>query len=194
MIKKIALSVTLMLSVVGGKAQFPAKVFEDSSIKKLPPTAEEVFAINCIVAGFEKKNVFVIFHASWCGWCKRMDKSMEDPACKEFFDKNYRVVHFVVNESADKKHLETVGGEDFMAKYNGKGRGIPFWLIFDKDGKLLADAIMRKEDEGPDKGDNTGCPASEKEVAHFIDVLKKTSSLKDGELEIIRKRFRENDR
>ena len=25
-------------------------------------------------AKIEKKNVFVIFHASWCGWCKKMDR------------------------------------------------------------------------------------------------------------------------
>jgi len=52
---------------------------------------------------------------------------------------------------------------------------------------------MRKEGDGPEKGDNAGCPATEKEVDFFIDVLKKTSSISKEQLEIIRKRFREND-
>ena len=47
--------------------------------------------------------------------------------------------------------------------------------------------------EGPEKGANTGCPASEKEVAFFVDILQKTSKLNTEQLEIIRKRFRKNE-
>src|SRR3712207_6933629 len=43
------------------------------------------------------------------------------------------------------------------------------------------------------EGNNTGCPATQEEVAHFISVLKKTSSLKDPQLAIIEKRFRQNE-
>ena len=79
-------------------------------------------------------------------------------------------------------------------KYNGEGLGIPFWLVFDKDGNLLSDSKMRKEGEGPEKGENAGCPATEKEVDFFVEVLKKTSRLNADQLEIIRSRFRENDK
>jgi hypothetical protein len=78
-------------------------------------------------------------------------------------------------------------------KYNGDGQGIPFWLVFDKDGKLLSDSKMRRVGDEPEKGANAGCPASEDEVAFFINILKKTSSLNIEQAEIIRKRFREND-
>ena len=40
-------------------------------------------------AAKENKNVFVIFHASWCGWCHKMDSAMNDPVCKKFFDDNF---------------------------------------------------------------------------------------------------------
>ena len=53
---------------------------------------------------------------------------------------------------------------------------------------------MRKEGEGPEKGENAGCPATEKEVDCFVEVLKKTSRLNADQLEIIRSRFRENDK
>lgn len=174
------ISVCLLLSVRYAHAQ------------ETPSTAEvlkEAYA----VAAKENKQVFVLFHASWCGWCKRMDKSMQDPSCKKFFDDNYIIAHLVVMESKDKKHLENPGAETFLEQHHGKDMGIPFWLIFNKDGKLLADAIMRKENEGPEKGGNSGCPATENEVAHFIKALRATSSLNDTQLEIIRKRFREND-
>lgn len=145
------------------------------------------------VATKEKKNVFVMFHASWCGWCHKMDTSMSDPICKKLFDDNYVIRHLVVDETKNKKEFENPGADELRKKYFGDGVGIPFWLVFDKDGKLLADSKMRAEGDGPEKGQNTGCPATEEEVNYFIDVLKKTSRLKADELSIIQKRFRRND-
>jgi hypothetical protein len=79
-------------------------------------------------------------------------------------------------------------------KYNGDNQGIPFWLIFDKNGNLLADSQMRPAGSSIDaRGVNVGCPASEKEVAEFTDILKKTSRLKKSELETIARRFRKNE-
>ena len=65
-------------------------------------------------------------------------------------------------------------------------------MIFDNNGKLLADSKLRPDGGGLETGDNTGCPASEKEVAHFIKVLKQTSSLNDTDLSVIKERFRKN--
>ena len=36
-------------------------------------------------AAREKKNVFLMFHASWCGWCHKMDSSMNDKTVKDYF-------------------------------------------------------------------------------------------------------------
>ena len=159
-----------------------------------PASAADILKEASLQAAKENKNVFVMFHASWCGWCHRMDNSMNDEACKKFFDDSYVIRHLVVDESKDKLHLENPGAKELKVKYHGDGQGIPFWLVFDKDGNLLSDSKMRKEGDGPEKGDNTGCPANEKEVGFFINVLKETSSLNPEQLEIIRKRFRENDK
>ncbi|MEO7924998.1 MAG: thioredoxin family protein [Chitinophagaceae bacterium] len=164
---------------------------------KAQPAAETADAIMkeaYQLAAKDNKNVFIMFHASWCGWCHRMDNSMNDNACKKYFQDNYVIRHLVVDESKDKLYLENPGAKEMRTRYNGDGQGIPFWLVFDKHGNLLADSKMRKEGDGPGKGDNTGCPANEKEVNYFIDILKRTSSLTKDQLEIIRKRFRENDK
>lgn len=158
------------------------------------PSAADVLKIAYQQAAKENKNVLLMFHASWCGWCHRMDKSLNDEACKKFFDDNYIITHLVVDETKDKKNLENPGAAELKIKYNGDGQGIPFWLVLDKEGNLLSDSKIRKEGEGPDKGENTGCPATEEEVDFFISVLKKTSSITNDQLEIIRKRFRENDK
>ncbi|HYE55563.1 MAG TPA: thioredoxin family protein [Chitinophagaceae bacterium] len=144
-------------------------------------------------AAKEKKNVFVIFHASWCGWCHKMDTAMNDKLVKKFFDDNYVIRHLVVHEAKDKKHLENPGAMDLLAKYKGQDQGIPFWLIFDKNGRLLADSQMRPAGAGPSEpGKNTGCPASEEEVAHFIRVLETTSPLNAEQLAIVKARFLKN--
>ncbi len=158
-----------------------------------PLSADAILKEAYAVAKKENKNVLVMFHASWCGWCHKMDKSIEDESCKKYFDDNYVIRHLVVLEFKNKKHLENPGAEELRIKYNGDNQGIPFWLIFDKNGKLLSDSKMRNENDGPEAGQNSGCPANEKEVEFFISVLKKTSSLNDEQLDIIRKRFRKNE-
>lgn len=179
--KQLLFSLTLLLAAVVTKAQEPVQ------------TTKQILNEAYALAAKENKKVFVMFHASWCGWCHKMDKSMNDESCKKYFDDNFVIRHLVVNESPDKKHLENPGAEDLKNLYHGKGQGIPFWLIFDKDGKLLADSKMRKKDEGHEAGENSGCPASEEEVDFFISVLKKTTSLNKDELEIIEKQFRKNE-
>lgn len=142
----------------------------------------------------ENKKVLIMFHASWCGWCHKMDSSLNDKICKIFFDDNFVIRHMVVFESKEKENLENPGALDMLTKYKGKDEGIPYWLIFDKNENFLFDSRMPPAVSTPDaKPMNTGCPASKEEVDYFIDVLKATTSLKDDQLEIIRKRFRKNN-
>ena len=150
---------------------------------------KEAFAI----AKNQNKKVLVMFHASWCGWCHKMDTSLNDIAVKKFFDDNFVIRHLVVFESKGKANLENPGALEMITKYEGKDQGIPFWLIFDKNENFLADSRMKTLTNGVEKLQNTGCPASKAEVDYFIEVLKKTTSLKDDELEKIRTRFRRNE-
>jgi len=159
-----------------------------------PASADNIMKEACATASKENKKVLVMFHASWCGWCHKMDSSLNDKTCKKFFDDNFIIRHMVVFESNGKENLENPGALDMLTKYKGKDEGIPYWLIFDKSEKFLFDSRMPPATTTPDaKPKNTGCPASKEEVDYFIDVLKKTTSLKDDQLEIIRKRFRKND-
>lgn len=144
-------------------------------------------------AAAEKKNVIVIFHASWCYWCHKMDTAMNDPVCRDYFRNNYVVTHLTVAENDTIRHPNTPGAQDMMDRYYGAGLGIPYWLIFDKDGNLLADSKIRTPDQAEAQGDNIGCPAKEDEVEAFIEKLKKTSLLSAAQADAIRKRFRQNE-
>lgn len=153
-----------------------------------PATSDDVLKAACQKAGREKKNVMIIFHASWCVWCHRMDTAMNDAACKEAFSHNYVVEHLTVQESKDKKALENPGAMEMLSKYGGDNQGIPFFLIFDPKGHLLADSKIR--DEQHPQGANMGCPTEDGEVAAFTALLKKTSKMNDKELAAIADRFK----
>jgi thiol-disulfide isomerase/thioredoxin len=153
-----------------------------------------ILADAATLAAKENKKILLMFSASWCGWCKKMDAAINDPSCQSFFKKNYVIVHLVVHESPEKKKLENPGSLAVLAKFKGEDSGIPFWVILDADQQLLADCYMRNKGQSKDQpGDNIGCPANEEEVNAFIKILKQTSSLTDDELAIIAKRFRENE-
>jgi thioredoxin-related protein len=159
--------------------------------QKRPPSVGEVMKLAYQQAAKEGKNVFVITHASWCSWCRKMDTAMSDPEVKDFFDKNYVIAHITAYESKGKEALENEGAVAFLTKHGGNDQGLPFWFVFDANGKLLSHSKMKVA--GKKDLQNVGCPASDAEVAHFIQVLKKTSSLGEEALGKIAKRFRLNE-
>ncbi|WP_167020134.1 thioredoxin family protein [Chitinophaga sp. Cy-1792] len=173
--KKLFISVILLLLTYAGYSQHAVP-------------ADKVLKEASALAAKEHKNVFIIFHASWCGWCHKMDTAMNDAACKPAFEKNYVIRHITVKEAAEKKNTENPGGMELLTKYNGDKEGIPFWLVFQPDGKLLADSRMKGTDGALH---NIGCPAEPAEIAQFLEILKASSHMTADELTAIEKRFGE---
>lgn len=164
---RFLLSLFLTFTLVSSFAQEKSSVVLESAFKQ---------------AKSENKNVLLIFHASWCGWCKRMDNNINDKACKEMFKRNFVITHLTVMESEQNKNLENPGAIDFFNQYSEGNTGIPFWMVFDKNGKLLRKSI-------DENGKNLGCPANEHEVDVFIDILKETTDFNKDELQIVKDKF-----
>lgn len=171
-----------------------AFIFQTAIAQTTPAPATEVLAAAVKKAAKEKKQVLAVFHASWCGWCHKMTASLNDPAIKPYFDKNYVIADFTVYESKGKENLENPGAADLLKKYNNADQGLPTWLVFDAKQNLVADSQMRPAGAAlTAKGDNVGCPAKPEEVNHFIASLKKSSKLSEKELEDIAVVFRKNE-
>lgn len=168
-IKILFVSLFLLAAISTVNAQEKASVIIDNAIVK---------------AKKENKKVFVMYHASWCSWCKLMEKNMNVPLIKPFFDRGYVTVFLTVNERGDNKKLENPGAIDMLKKSKAENSGIPFWQIIDTDGKVLEDAFNSK-------GQNLGCPSTQEEVAEFTYKLKNTSDLNELERRNIAKIFTE---
>lgn len=170
-------------------------VVQTAIAQTTPPSADVVLKEAFKEAKAQKKKVFVKFSASWCGWCHKMDDSMNDPELKAYFDKSFVIKHLTVMESKGKENLENPGAMDLIKKYNSEGFGIPLWFIFDENGKLLVDSHIRPEGTGFETKGKTiiGCPAAKEEVDSFVKSLKETTKLTDAELAKIYARFRKND-
>ena len=116
----------------------------------------------------ENKAVFVAFHASWCGWCHKLDAFLVGPVFKPIFRRDFVAVSLDVLESPDKKSLETVGGLAKMNLYGSDKAGLLFYVILNPAGKVIASSMAK---EG-----NIGFPAAPAEVQHFLGMLKASSS------------------
>ena len=178
-IRQTILVVCALFVCTAGNAQIQSK------------SAEVVLSSACKQAAAENKKVFVIFHASWCKWCHKLDTAMSDASCKKLFDDNYVICHLTVWESKENLALENPGALELLKKYGGSEQGgIPFWLIFDDNGKLIGDSKIRPEGALPGEPWPTiGYPASTAEMAAFKQVLRATSKLTDVQLDIIGERL-----
>ncbi len=152
------------------------------------PSAHDVIKKALEQAKIENKNIFVIFHASWCTWCHKMDVAMNDTACIKFFTDNYIIQHLTVKEQD--KELENPGAKELLEKYQGNKGGIPFFIVLDQNGVLVADSQIRPEGMGMDTpGRNVGFPGGSQAWPLFENLLKNTSSLTADQINIIKEVF-----
>ena len=83
---------------------------------------------------------------------------------------NFIVVRVDVQEQGEKKALENAGGAEQLAAWHGSG--LPFMVILDPKGKVLADTNLNGKD-----GSNIGYPAKPEEIAHFMKMMKSAPRL-----------------
>ena len=134
------------------------------------PTTSELLAKASTTAKKDGKNVLVIFHASWCGWCKRFDKFLDTTEEGALVKGGLEVVHITVLENPEHKADENAGGLDLMIKLGGKDAGLPFMAILDaKSGKLIVNSLQK----AGNARSNTGYPAAPEEIGHFVKMLQK---------------------
>lgn len=153
-----------------------------------PQPTIKIMAESLVKAKETGKNVFLIFHATWCSWCKRLDKVMSMEEVKTIFEENFVLTHLDVKESGEKiEQFENPGGNEFMKELGGEKSGIPFYAFIDKDGKMLANSNVMEKDG------NIGYPGSEDEIAAFMKIIKiGAPKMTDEHFNAIKDHFKKN--
>jgi thioredoxin-related protein len=135
-----------------------------------PEPAQDILNAALKQAGTSDKTVFLIFHASWCSWCKKLDAVLQDGEVKKIMDAHYIITHLDVAESKDKKEThENPGGMEIAKSLGGDKSGLPYYAFLDIKGKKIVDSNVMP------KNQNIGYPGSKEEIAAFGNLLRQSA-------------------
>jgi thiol-disulfide isomerase/thioredoxin len=135
-----------------------------------PDSAQTIMNAAMTKAMAADKNIFVIFQASWCIWCKWLESALENPEIAPIMEKYYTIAKLDVKEFGKKvQTFENPGGQKILEEFGGSKSGLPFIAILNKKGIMIANSNMMQ------KKQNIGYPSSKEQIAAFMVLLKKTA-------------------
>src|ERR1700677_2162252 len=91
------------------------------------PRADQVLSNAKSAAVAQHKAIFLVFGASWCPPCRKLETFTGDPNIRPILEKYFILSHLNIEEERGKHpELNNPGGEKLVADYGGKSMGVPF--------------------------------------------------------------------
>ena len=135
-----------------------------------PKPAREILSAAQRQAGLSHRSVLVLFHASWCSWCGKLETALSRPDVRKIIDRHFVVTGLDVMERGEKKDsLENPGGTEIMKGLGGEKSGLPFYAVLSARGKKLGDSNRMPGST------NIGYPGTREELAAFESMLRDTA-------------------
>lgn len=160
------------------------------------PKADAILSSAKSQAVQQHKSIFLIFGASWCEDCHRLDAFFAVPEVHAIFDKYYVTTRLTVGEeNGGNPSLNNPGAVDQLIKFGGVGPGgvtnIPFIAILSEKGKLIVNA--NRPTAGNSRFEAIGYPTKPEEIDWFIAMLKKNApALTVDEAQVVRSALAKN--
>lgn len=131
----------------------------------------------------EGKKLFLLFYASWCGYCRLFDRFLADPAAAAIINREFRILHMrTLERSAPQKALQLDGADDVFARFaKTPAAGLPFFVVFNGDGGPMATSVS------PRDGRNIGFPIGKGDLDVFEKILERVAPrITTAELGVLR--------
>lgn len=137
------------------------------------PSADQVMAAAKAAAVEQRKDIFLVFSASWCQPCREMEDFLKDRKIRPILDRYFVIASLNILEQHGKHpELESPGAEKLAAGFGGGSQGVPFLVFLDEQGHALINS--NRPVKGQPEGSNVGYPAAPEEIDWFMTMLRKT--------------------
>jgi thiol-disulfide isomerase/thioredoxin len=131
----------------------------------------------------EGKRLFLLFYASWCGYCRLFDRFLADPAAAAIINREFRILHMrTLERSAAQKALQLAGADDVFTRFaKTPAAGLPFFVVFNGEGGPMATSLS------PRDGRNIGFPIGKGDLDVFEKILARVApAITTAELGVLR--------